>query len=94
MLSAEEIQDWEQSFKLADKVIARKRRGIPADRWATTDEMSVFVEACAAAMDCTTFLITENERLREQIHRIGADAMSLGNDAQAETSNDDEEAGA
>ena len=86
MLSQEEIQNWEASFKLADKVIERKRRGIPSDRWATTDELAIFVEACAAAMDCTTHLIDENEKLRAHIHKIGLDAMSLGDDPKAERS--------
>ena len=31
-------------FKVAEKVCARKKRGIPVDRWASTEEMKLFVE--------------------------------------------------
>lgn len=86
MLTHEDLMDWEENFKLADKVIERKKRGIPSDRWATTNELHTFVDTCAVAIDCVTVLLEENDRLKKQIHKIGLDAMSLTNDTEAERS--------
>lgn len=43
MLTEEQISHWENNLKLADKIIRRRKRGIPIDRWATTEEMDRFV---------------------------------------------------
>jgi hypothetical protein len=82
MITATEINEWEDNFKLADKVIERKKRGIPADRWATTNELHTFVDTCAVAIDCITVLLEENDRLKKQIHKIGLDAMGLSDDTE------------
>ena len=43
MLTKEQISHWENNLKLADKIIRRRKKGIPTDRWATTEEMDRFV---------------------------------------------------
>lgn len=43
MLTKEQISQWEDNLKLADKIIRRRKKGIPTDRWATTEEMDRFV---------------------------------------------------
>jgi len=86
MITATELGEWEDNFQLADKIIARKRRGIPVDRWATTDEMRIFVDTCAIALDCVTVLLDENDRLKDEMHKKGIDAMSLSDDTETKRS--------
>lgn len=84
MLTANEIQQWEDVIKTADKAVERKHRGLPVDRWCTTNEMHALVDAYAVMADACVELMEQNERLIAEIHRIGYDAMSVGNDAETE----------
>ena len=44
---------------IADKIVGRAHRGIPVDRWATSEEMRDFVMAYEWAISCTQALVGE-----------------------------------
>lgn len=44
---------------VADKIVNRAHRGIPVDRWATSEEMRDFVMAYEWSIECTQALVGE-----------------------------------
>ena len=44
---------------VADKIVSRAHRGIPVDRWATSEEMRDFVMAYEWSISCTEALVGE-----------------------------------
>ena len=65
-------------FKVAEKVCARKKRGIPVDRWASTEEMKLFVEAFIILDHFVDYLSNELKNARSMEVKKGMESMSLG----------------
>lgn len=65
-------------FEVAEKVCARKKRGIPVDRWASTEEMKLFVEAFVILSNFVDYLSNELENARSLEVKKGMESMSLG----------------
>jgi flagellar capping protein FliD len=80
MLTAEEIEKWADHFDTADRIVHRKARKIPVDRWATTEEMRKFVTAYNLMTQVCERLAHENEKLMDTLIKNGMSAMSLGDD--------------
>lgn len=59
MITQEEIQEWEKNLQLADKIVRRKHRGIPVDRWTTHEEMEKFVDTYKFVLDSWLQLFAE-----------------------------------
>lgn len=59
MITPEEIQEWEENLQLADKIVQRKYRGIPTDRWVTHVEMEKFVDTYKFVLDSWLQLFAE-----------------------------------
>ena len=59
MITPEEIQEWEKNLQLADKIVQRKHRGIPIDRWTTHAEMEKFVDTYKFVLDSWLQLFAE-----------------------------------
>ena len=65
-------------FKVAEKVCARKKRGIPVDCWASTEEMKLFVEAFIILDHFVDYLSNELKNARSMEVKKGMESMSLG----------------
>ena len=65
-------------FKVAEKVCARKKRGIPVDRWASTEEKKLFVEAFIILDHFVDYLSNELKNARSMEVKKGMESMSLG----------------
>ena len=65
-------------FKVAEKVCARKKRGIRVVRWASTEEMKLFVEAFVILDHFVDYLSNELENARSLEVKKGMESMSLG----------------
>ena len=68
----------DRDFKVAEKVCARKKRGIPVDRWASTEEMKLFVEAFIILDHFVDYLSNELKNARSMEVKKGMESMSLG----------------
>ena len=68
----------DRAFKVAEKVCARKKRGLPVDRWASTEEMKLFVEAFVILDNFVDYLSNELKNARNLEIKKGMESMSLG----------------
>jgi hypothetical protein len=81
MLTKEQIKYWESNLKLADKIVRRRKKGIPTDRWATTEEMDRFVATYELVLTSwlSLFAIHDTETTRS------TGSAKAGNDSSADS---------
>jgi hypothetical protein len=71
MLTLDQIENWEGLFATADKIVERANRGIPSDRWMTSEkEMQMFILAYEQMTHICSQLIEDCEELQEYVEEL------------------------
>ena len=77
MINADDIRDFSTNHAAADKFVERAARGLPPDRWATTDAMHKVAKAYETLWYLFIAAGEEAEALRRAEFQKGVDAMKM-----------------
>lgn len=76
MLQGEEINEWNDHFEVADRIVEKKERGLHFDEWGTHADMTKFVDAYKAMTQVCVDLMEQNGALIRRVSENGNDTKT------------------
>ena len=76
MIHGDEINEWDDPFKVADRIVEQKESGLHFDKWGTHNDMTKFVDAYKTIMKVCVDLMQQNEALIRRVSENGNDTKT------------------